>query len=982
MNLGQATNDRKRMVALMEALRERIPASAVERIPALLDALPDPLGALQRLEQFYRQLPWEPKPEDYEGKAIHAALTAFGNSRYLSNMLLNSPGLLRWALAPENLDHTIPTGELRSDLGAIAANARDEDVAQLIVRFKRKHMLRIAMRDLLSVASLAETALELSNLADVSIQAAHDHIRQDLVQRFGRPLCRTETGQIHCYFAVVALGKLGGSELNYSSDIDLMYIHTGDGHTAGPVVTTNKDFTDQLAKRLTGLLSMMTPEGFSYRVDLRLRPEGNAGELVAPVSGATQYYFHRARDWELQMLLKARPVAGDLRLGRTFLDIVTPQIYRTSTDFSQIDRLAETRDRIQRQKRSRQRKSLDVKLDAGGIRDIEFLVQCLQRLHGGQDRFLRSGGTMYALHRLREKGYLDSRDYGSLFNAYRYLRRAEHHLQLVDNRQTHELPRDEAGLRFLATQMGIRSQSDLSEQVKTEIESHLTAVSEIYERVIPSQRTVASKPAVKVPAAAVPAREERGDAPVASSVWRKRLPEIERFSVPLAAELGELSLRWGNRALESFLDRIVSLPNVMTTIGDRLDLVPRIGELMEFSPHFAGYLARFPEDVAVMSAPDGAAAPNGAERSARDSAPMHPTLAAILAGDSKPEEAAGELRRFFRRRMLSIQTGSICDREGVFSTLLGASDLAEWILQAAHALALRESAGNGDLRVDSPDAMRIIALGRLGMREFDLGSDADIVFVIPDSESKRLTLWTQVANRIIDIVISYTADGQMFSIDPRLRPLGRDGELVQTERQFLNYFADQAESWEAITYMKARTVAGDLETGKQFLVQLQQVLWQQFAQREELRALLVRMRSRLEVEQGEAKPLKSGPGGYYDIDFLLLYWRLIRAESFYESLNTPQRIAIIRETDPSHTDDLKVLLKATTVFRALDHGVRLSKGTSSHDLPPTEWQRELLAGLVSRWLPEDVRDLPLAELLVASRESVRTVFNSAFRAAE
>lgn len=973
------TSDGARIAALTDSLRKRIPESAVVRIPALLDALPDPLGALQRLEQFYRQLPWEPTPEDYEGRAIHAALTAFGNSRYLSNMLLNSPGLLRWALAPENLDHSIPAGELRADLGSIVANASDEDVALLIVRFKRKHMMRIAMRDLLSVAPLAEIALELSNLADVSIQAAHDHIRQQLVQRFGRPLCQTETGQIHCNFAVVALGKLGGSELNYSSDIDLLYIHTGDGRTAGPVVTTNKDFTDQLAKRLTGLLSTMTPEGFSYRVDLRLRPEGNAGELVAPVSGATQYYFKRARDWELQMLLKARPVAGDIRLGRTFLDIVTPQIYRTSTDFSQIDRLAETRDRIQQQKRNRNRRSLDVKLDPGGIRDIEFLVQCLQRLHGGQDRFLRSGGTMYALHRLREKGYLASREYGALFNAYRYLRRVEHHLQLADNRQVHELPRDGVALRLLAAQMGIRPRGDVDERVKAEIETHFNAVSEIYERVIPSQRPVPSKPAPKVSPASPAAGDKRGDAPVASSVWRKRLPEIKRFSEPLADKFGGLNLRWGNRALEGFLDRIVALPPVMETLGSQLDLVPNIGELMEFSPHFAEYLARFPEDVAVISSSDREAPPNGPARSTRSATPMHPTLAAVLAADSEPEETAAEMRRFFRRRMLSIQAGSICDREDVFSTLLGASDLAEWILQGAYALALRETVKLAGASVESPDSMRIIALGRLGMREFDLGSDADIVFVIPDGESKRLAPWTQVANRVIDIVISYTADGQMFSVDPRLRPLGRDGELVQTERQFLNYFADRAESWEALTYMKARTVAGDPESGKQFLVRLQHVLWKQFAHREELRALLARMRSRLETEQGEAKPLKSGRGGYYDIDFLLLYWRLMRAESFYKSLNTPQRIEIIRETDPTHTDDLDVLLKATTVFRALDHGVRLSKGTSSHDLPPTEWQRELLAGLVSRWLPKDIRDVPLAELLAASRDSVRSVFNSAFR---
>ena len=976
MSQDRTVEGDERVVRLLESLRGRVPEQAAARIPSLLDALPDPVGALQRLDQFYRTLPWQPTSEDSDGKAIYAALTAFGNSRYLSTMLLNSPGLLRWALDPANLDRTVPTGDLRADLGSVRADASDEDAALHIVRFKHKHMLRIAMRDLLAVAPLAETALELSNLAEVVIQAAHDHIRQQLVRRFGRPLCITESGEIHCNFAVVALGKLGGSELNYSSDIDLMYIHTGSGRTAGPVVTTNEDFTDQLAKRLTSLLSMMTPEGFNYRVDLRLRPEGQMGELVVPLSAAVQYYVKRARDWELQMLLKARPVAGDVRLGRSFLGLVTPHIYRTSTDFSQIEKLAESRDRMQKQQRRRGRGSINVKLDPGGIRDVEFLVQCLQRLYGGQDRFLRSGGTMYALHRLREKGYLDVRDYGALFYAYRYLRRVEHHLQLIDNKQTHELPRDAAGLDGLALRMGFRSGAAPGEQLIAEIEKHCTAVSEIYQRVIRSQRPAVSKPASRASGPAVPlaAAERRPDAPVASSVWRKRLPRIKTASAPLAASLERLNLRWGNRAMDSFLDRIVALPEVIATLGSRPELVPCVGELVEYSPHYASYLLRFPEDVAVMDAADGS------ERPASDAALMHPALRAVLDAGLDPDESAAEMRRFFRRRMLAIQTSSVCKGESVFTTLSSASDLAEWILRGAYALALREAENQAGVSIDPADGMRIIALGRLGMREFDLGSDADIAFVIPDAESKRSGLWTQVANKVIDIVVSYTADGQMFSVDPRLRPLGRDGELVQTEKQFLAYFADRAESWEALTYMKARTVAGDSDCGKRFLASLQHIMWQQFAHREELRALLARMRSRLESEQGDAKPLKSGPGGYYDVDFLLLYWRLVRAEAFYESLNTPQRIEIIRETDPARSADLEVLLRATTVFRSLDHGVRLTKGTSSHDLPPTEWQRELLGELVARWLPEEDRDQPLADLLASARESVRAVFNRTFGA--
>ena len=975
-------NNEARIQQLLADLREHLPDHAAARVPPLVETLPDPVGALQRLLEYFRNLPWKADETDFDGKVIYAALTAFGNSRYLSNLLLNRPELLHWALAPENLERTISAGELRSDLGSFVAHADDEVAANLLASFKRKHMLRIAMRDLLSVAPLADIAQDLSTLADVTIQGAHDHIRQQLVRRFGRPLCDTDSGQILCHFAVIALGKLGGSELNFSSDIDLMYIHTGEGSTWGPVITTNQDFTQQLAMRLTRLLSMMTPEGFSYRVDLRLRPEGNAGELVIPLTTATQYYFNRARDWELQMLLKARPVAGDRLLGGQFLRVVTPQIYRTTTDFSQIERLAETRDRIQKQRRRRGSGTLDVKLDPGGIRDIEFLVQCLQRLYGGQDRFLRSGGTMYALHRLREKAYLATRDYGKLFNAYRFLRRVEHRLQLADNKQTHKLPRHPEALRRVAFQMGFRLGEESGPQLEASIRTHYSSVSEIYDRVIRSQRPAARPRQARrnVGVASGTGNDTQRAAPVASSVWRVHLPQLRSFSDELAECFDSLSLRWGNRALEHFLDRIVAERDVLEVLNGQFELVPRIRELMEYSPHFSGYLLRFPEDVAEIAAPSDD--PGGATPVSETfhGWPMHPALEPILDADPDPDETAAELRRFFRRQMLAIQTRSICRGEDVFVTLLESSDLASWILRAAHALAVREAASNANVSIEPASAMRVIALGRLGMREFDLGSDADVVFVIPDDESRRLGFWTQVANRIIGIVSSYTADGQMFSIDPRLRPLGRDGELVQTESQFLTYFSDQAESWEALTYMKARTVAGDRRQGRAFLARLQEVLWQGFAHREELASLLVRMRTRLEAEQGESKPLKSGPGGYYDIDFILLYWRLLHAESFYESLNTPQRIEIIRKTDPEYEHDLDVLLRATRIFRSVDHAVRVSKGSSSHDLPPTEWQRELLSELVARWLPDDAKGQSLVDLIETTRVTVRKIFWNAFNA--
>ncbi len=953
----------------LASLGRFVKADALRSIRRVWSELPDPQVALDRLLELFRRAPRGALPANFGGRTVHAALTVFSNSRYLSDMLLGRPNLLSWVLEPSRLERPAVAGELRSEIGCFSLEATDEDVAAELARIKREQMLRIAVRDLLGFAQLAETTAELSNLADVIIQAGHDHVRDRLVRRFGRPLVQSESANILCDFVVLALGKLGGTELNYSSDVDLMYIHTGDGKTQGPVVTTNRDFVDRLAKRLTNLLSMTTPEGFNYRIDLRLRPEGSAGELVIPVSSAAHYYFHRARDWELQMLLKARPVAGDHGLGRRLLEVVTPRIYRTTTDFTQIEKLAQTRDRIQKARRPRSPLAMDVKLDPGGIRDIEFLVQCLQRLYGGQDRFLRSGGTMYALHRLREKGYLEDGDYSRLFQSYSFLRKIEHRLQMANNSQTHQLPvSDEAATR-VAVQIGIRRGKQAPDEFRARVTECCRSVSEIYDRVIRGQQ---ESPEVQYSTRrlAVPA-SDRSDSntpsPVASSVWRVHLPRISQRSESLAERFEAVQLRWGNRSLEHFLDRLLKVPEALDLLSENPGLVPRVAHLMEYSNHFGGYLVRFPKDLKALL-----------DDARLSSEPPGRVVERILAGNEDPDESAAELRKLYRKRMLCIQTRSICDGEDVFDTLAQSSDLADAILRGAHALALHEAAPS-DAVEDSPGSLlRVIALGRLGMREFDFGSDADVVFVIPDSQAHNLQTWTHVANRFIDIVSSYTVDGQMFPIDARLRPLGRDGNLVQTEGQFLAYFADRAESWEVITYMKARHVAGDGARGREFLADLQGAIWRRFSHLDGFASLLLKMRGRLEAEQGTVKPLRSGPGGYYDIDFLLLYWRLRHAGSFYESLNTPERVEIIRQTDPAFDDRLDTLLDGARVLRAIDHGTRVFAGSSAHALPPTAWHRELLGELVARWLPGSVAGRPLEEVVAATRRDVRRVFGQGF----
>jgi glutamate-ammonia-ligase adenylyltransferase len=274
--------------------------------------------------------------------------------------------------------------------------------------------------------------------------------------------------------------------------------------------------------------------------------------------------------------------------------------------------------------------------------------------------------------------------------------------------------------------------------------------------------------------------------------------------------------------------------------------------------------------------------------------------------------------------------------------------------------------------------MMVVSLGRLGMGEFDLGSDADLVFVIPDAEAAEHGYWSGVAERMIQTLGSYTGEGVMFTVDTRLRPNGREGDLVQTEGAYKAYFAGHAEAWEGITYMKSRAVAGNLERATEFLHELQEVDWRRYGQSMRSRKELAEMRARLEREQGPRNPLKAGLGGYYDIDFALMYLRLKGAGIFYKVLNTPARIDVIEKMGHLEREDADFLRDAATFYRAIDHGQRIVTGHAEGSLPTSQAQFETLTDLVQRWTPSHLHqqrlDVTLREIRKRTREFFHRVF--------
>jgi glutamate-ammonia-ligase adenylyltransferase len=935
------------MLSSLDAIRmgSGLPERIAARIQLLLASVPDAPAASRLLERLRQESPVAFDRISSSPAALRCAVNVFSYSHFLSEAVLKNPerilqvsnsGSFYRVLSEEEYDERLvdflgqPLPELPSAVD--------------LARFRRRQLLRIALRDVMGVAELAEVTEELSNLADAILDFTYRRIRAQLVALHGEP--RLADGGM-CGFSVLSLGKLGGKELNYSSDIDLMFVYGGNGETDGPARITNKEFCKKIANQYTALLSTYTADGQCYRVDLRLRPDGTLGEICISADGARAYYGNRARDWEKQMLIKARLSAGESEPAAGLLEFVEPLIYQSSLDFRAVEAVSETRQRINEKAaaRKRRRGGLDIKLTPGGIRDIEFLVQCLQRLHGGREPWVRHGGTMFALFRLRDKRLLSDAEYARLATAYQFLRYVEHRLQLDEDRQTHTLPAEGEALELLARKMpplgGGEGRDVPSFQVR--LAEHLAAVQEIYDRVIHAQ-----KPLYDSPVQPSELLEEVDPAPPASNLTRL----LDQRAPRLAEVVAAAGLHRGQQRFEHFLEIAFATPAVLDRLDADAPLAARVLDLFEHSPYFADELLRHPElldDIAEPLLPAGELLPDG-----------------------------GALRRFYRRQMMRIQTGSILQAEPIFATLQKTSALADCVIGAAYRIAVAEALPPAGAEYTPGDQMMVISLGRLGMNEFDLGSDADLVFVLPDADAGELAFWTGVAERMIQTMSSYTGEGVMFTVDTRLRPNGREGDLVQLESAYKNYFARDAEAWEGITYMKSRAVAGNLDRATDFLHELQDVDWRRYGQSMRSRKDLAAMRARLEREQGPRNPLKAGPGGYYDIDFALMYLRLKGAGIFYKLLNTPERIDVIEKMGHLEREDADFLREAATFYRALDHGQRVSTGHAEGSLPAAQAQFEVLTTLVKRWTPEHLHgrriDVTLREIRARTREFFDRLF--------
>ncbi len=475
-------------------LEERLPAVAAS-LPTLLAESPDPDAALNLLERLTGT------PDNHEllrklersRFLVHYAIAVFGYSQWLGETLIQNPDLFARLARDRTLDRSHSREDFLEHFARFRSRSFETDMGQLLARFKKREYIRIMLRDVLGIAPLAETTAEISALSDVLIEEAARHVDTSLRNRYGSPRNVDHEGRVvDTPLSVLSMGKLGGNELNYSSDVDLLFVY-GDGEPDPPGEITNREYFIRLAQQVTEVLSRVSREGPVFRIDLRLRPQGAEGEPAVPLGHAIHYYAELARDWELQALIKVRHSAGDQELAREFIRAVQPFVYREELNFLAIETAVNSLEKIGAHRRkhmtARQAEGIDVKLDRGGIRDIEFLVQCLQRVYGGSETWLRSGGTLFSLQKLHDKGHISGKDYHELSQGYLFLRTIEHRLQLRRGQQVHRLPAAESDLSVLyRSAAGEEARDRSTEAFLAQLRGSMAAVADIYDRIIHNQQ--------------------------------------------------------------------------------------------------------------------------------------------------------------------------------------------------------------------------------------------------------------------------------------------------------------------------------------------------------------------------------------------------------------------------------------------------------------------------------------------------------------
>jgi len=851
-----------------------------------------------------------------------ALLHLFAVSSICAARIVQNPELLLWLSQPEICRQSRDQIEMANEL----YRAANSDVAvnnfQILRRWKNKEMTRIALRELANAAALEETTAELSQLAEICVREVLAHWNAKFRESFGSPAAD---------FAILALGKLGGRELNHSSDVDLIFLYSEEGELS-PRLSYHQWF-NRLAEKILETFSTRDPEGALFRIDLRLRPEGSAGPLARSLESMENYYAGFGETWERIALIKARGIAGGRELAYEFLRQHQPFIYPRSPTPDLLDEVAKIKRRIEREALGTDELDRDVKLGRGGIREIEFVVQTLQFIHGGRHAFLQETSTMEALRALAELELIPQNEVVDLDRAYRFLRQVEHRLQIEAEQQTHTAPRDPVTLTRLARSLGFDSANEFSAALKKTMQN----VRSIFDRVILSAPAEGALPDLKLFKDEKSAARSLADLlkPTSASHVAPRTKQV--FAKLRPALLEQMAKTADPDAVLNQFVRFVEAYGLRGLLFELLATNPTLLELVIKTldaSRFAGdLLIRRPQLLEEITRDKNFNQPRSiAEHCAR------------LESFGSSATNLDPIRAYRQRQLLRIM---MRDALGVAEASVIFAELSE----------LAESCLTFTNRLLGGENLTIVALGKFGGGELSYGADLDLLFVGDDTRS---------AQNLVAATMQPSAEGMIASLDARLRPDGEKGPLVAPLAAYESYYRQRAHLWEIHALTRARPISGPLQDAYLDIVQR---IWREVGKQSDLLAKIDNMLERIRRERGSGSDFldfKTGSGGMIEAEFLV---QALQMRSGIWEPNWQRALIALGENKMVSDLDASNATQSYELLRRTETALRRFENKNISTLPGAPEEQEKLAKRLGH------KDVDLfAKQYRAARETIHALY--------
>ena len=908
----------------------------------------------------------------------------WASSDFVARTCLRYPPLLPELLDEGWLTASHAAGYFQESLARLLQNAVDDNSLGVLLRqFRRREMVRIAWRDIAGWADLNETLSELSALACACVEASLARLHEWQTKELGAPMGEL-SGEPQS-LVVLGMGKLGAGELNYSSDIDLIFTYPEEGQTqGGRIEQSNSEYFIRLGRRLINALNQQTAEGYVFRVDMRLRPFGDAGPLAISFEAMENYYQVHGREWERYAMVKAAVIGGDREAGAELMDILRPFVYRRYLDYGAFESLREMKAMITAEVK-RKGMADNIKLGPGGIREVEFIGQAFQLIRGGRDTRLQIRPIQQILSLLAEMEYLPDYVVQSLQKAYVFLRQAENRLQAMADQQTHSLPKEALERQRLVVAMGCDSWTDFEQQLR----KHMNTVHDAFEQVFAAPQreqaaeqgseydavwngSVSDEQALEVLQAngyqqPQEALRQLHDLRQGSAFRRLSSRGSERLDRLMPLLLGAVA------AVDSPAEALARVIGLIEAIAQRTAYLALLVEnpmalsqlvkLFAVSPWIAKHLARYPVLLDELLDARSLYVPLN-----RDGLEAELQLTLEQVGDDL-EQQMEVLRHFKQANVLRVAAADVMGAYPLMVVSDHLTEIAEVVMNQVVRIAYEHlRAKHGCPRCQGEDGnlyepgFLVIAYGKLGGIELGYGSDLDVVFLQGnyncggqtdgDSPADNMVFFARLGQRIIHIMTALTPAGTLYEIDSRLRPSGDAGMLVSDLNSFAIYQENEAWTWEHQALVRARVVAGDEKLAKRFEVIRAKVLGREREPTQlqtDVREMRQKMRDSLSKAGAGMFDLKQDPGGIADIEFIVQYGVLRWAAEHPALLKWTDNIRLLETLSAEGLlpeADAQLLADAYRSYRAALH--RLSLQALKAVVPESEFA-DLRQGVIRIW---------------------------------